>query len=195
VSVGRREHPRDQPVDRRGWHTPHRHRGPTLNRSPHGPRGFTERAGTVQTEERRGERFLPFCPGPGLNGERPRDESACPRPSQRSAPFGVKNPNTVLRDDPSPRRSLLAAPAAELADGAREPGRTAVVDAKRSRLRGKLERLVASANRRRPENQPKLTVDEAAKLAEDCVSSARAPKPTARRAGCRRWRSLRWWWW
>ena len=49
-----------------------------------------------------------------------------------------------------------------------------VVDAKRSRLRAKLERLVASANRRRPENQPKLTVEEAEKLAEDCVSSALA---------------------
>ena len=34
-----------------------------------------------------------------------------------------------------------------------------VVDAKRSRLRAKLERLVASANRRRPENQRKLTVE------------------------------------
>ncbi len=49
-----------------------------------------------------------------------------------------------------------------------------VVDAKRSRLRAKLARLVASANRRRPENQPKLTVEEAEKLAEDCVSSALA---------------------
>jgi hypothetical protein len=49
-----------------------------------------------------------------------------------------------------------------------------VVEAKRSRLRTKLERLVASANRRRPENQPKLTVEEAEKLAEDCVSSALA---------------------
>ena len=46
------------------------------------------------------------------------------------------------------------------------------VDAKRSRLRVKLERLVAGANRRRPENQPKLSVEEAEKLAEDCVSSA-----------------------
>ncbi|MCB9625385.1 MAG: hypothetical protein H6723_18875, partial [Sandaracinus sp.] len=49
-----------------------------------------------------------------------------------------------------------------------------MVDAKRSRLRRKLERLVTSANRRRPENQPKLTVEEAEKLAEDCVSSALA---------------------
>ena len=49
-----------------------------------------------------------------------------------------------------------------------------MVDAKRSRLRTKLERLVVSANRRRPENQPKLTVKEAEKLAEDCVSSALA---------------------
>jgi REP element-mobilizing transposase RayT len=49
-----------------------------------------------------------------------------------------------------------------------------VVEAKRSRLRTKLERLVASANRRRPENQPKLSVEEAEKLAEDCVSSALA---------------------
>ena len=49
-----------------------------------------------------------------------------------------------------------------------------MVDVKRSRLRTKLERLVASANRRRPENQPKLTVEEAQKLAEDCVSSALA---------------------
>ena len=48
------------------------------------------------------------------------------------------------------------------------------VEAKRSRLRAKLERLVASSNRRRPENQPKLTVEEAEKLAEDCVSSALA---------------------
>ncbi|MEZ4247294.1 MAG: hypothetical protein R3B99_03530 [Polyangiales bacterium] len=41
-------------------------------------------------------------------------------------------------------------------------------------MRRKLERLVTSANRRRPENQPKLTVEEAEKLAEDCVSSALA---------------------
>ncbi len=33
---------------------------------------------------------------------------------------------------------------------------------------------MASAKRRRPENQPKLTVEEPEKLAEDCVSSALA---------------------
>ena len=49
-----------------------------------------------------------------------------------------------------------------------------VVDAKRAKLRKKLERLVAGANRRRPENQPKLTVEEAEKLAADLVSSALA---------------------
>ena len=69
-----------------------------------------------------------------------------------------------------------------------------VVDAKRSRLRAKLERIVASANRRRPENQPKLTVDEAEKLAEDLVSSrSRVRRSTARTVGCRRWRCSRWW--
>ena len=49
-----------------------------------------------------------------------------------------------------------------------------VVDAKRSRLRTKLGRIVARANRRRPEHQPKLTVEEAEKLAADLVSSALA---------------------
>jgi hypothetical protein len=52
-----------------------------------------------------------------------------------------------------------------------------VVAAKRARLRARLERLVVSANRRRPENQPRQTVEEAEKLAEDFVSSARAQAP------------------
>ncbi|MCA9611666.1 MAG: hypothetical protein KC586_02800, partial [Myxococcales bacterium] len=49
-----------------------------------------------------------------------------------------------------------------------------VVDAKRLRLRTKLGRIVARANRRRPANQPKLTMEEAEKLAADLVSSALA---------------------
>ncbi len=49
-----------------------------------------------------------------------------------------------------------------------------VVATKRRRLRKRLARLVTSANRRRPQSQPQLTVDEAEKLAGDLVSSALA---------------------
>ncbi|MEZ4252401.1 MAG: hypothetical protein R3B99_29675 [Polyangiales bacterium] len=48
------------------------------------------------------------------------------------------------------------------------------VEARRARLRKKLERVVAAANRRRPDNQPKLTVEEAERIAQHLVSSALA---------------------
>jgi REP element-mobilizing transposase RayT len=100
---------------------------------------------------------------------------ATAKPARRSRPLRCENPEhlyfvtTRTLDEVFWLHPLLCS---KLEPVNREARR--VVAAKRARLRARLERLVASANRRRPESQPKLTVEEAEKLAEGLVSSALA---------------------
>ncbi|MCB9602644.1 MAG: hypothetical protein H6720_20180 [Sandaracinus sp.] len=142
------------------------------------PRALTGRRSRQQHEGSKGGKGSTILPGAWKQrGSGARDEAACRRRSRVAAcrPLRCEEPErlffvtTRTLEEVFWLHPLLCS---EMKPVNREARRA--VDAKRAKLRKKLERVVAAANRPRPDNQPKLSLEEAERIAQHLVSSALA---------------------